>query len=89
MVNYKVILDKNAEKDKLKIANIPALKRKADEIINLLRNDPFTTPPSYEKLQGDLKGAYSRRLNIQHRIVYQVYENEKVVKIIIMWTHYE
>ncbi len=89
MVNYKVILDKNAEKDKLKIANIPALKRKADEIINLLRNDPFTTPPSYEKLQGDLKGAYSRRLNIQHRIVYQVYENEKVVKIIRMWTHYE
>lgn len=89
MVNYKIVLTKQAEKDKAKVANIPALKKNAQEILNLLINDPFATPPIYEQLQGELKGVFSRRLNRQHRIVYQVFEEEKIVKIIRMWTHYE
>ena len=89
MVNYKIVLTKQAEKDKEKVANVPALKKNAQEIITLLMNNPYTTPPIYEQLQGDLKGAYSRRLNRQHRIVYQVFEEEKIVKILRMWTHYE
>lgn len=89
MVNYKIVLTKQAEKDKEKLANIPALKKNAQEIIKLLMNNPFTTPPTYEQLQGDLKGTYSRRLNRQHRIIYQVFEQDKIVKIIRMWTHCE
>ncbi|MGD8845076.1 MAG: Txe/YoeB family addiction module toxin, partial [Desulfobacteraceae bacterium] len=65
------------------------LKSKAEAIIQILRENPYQVPPSYEKLVGDLEGAYSRRVNIQHRIVYQILEDEKTVKVIRMWTHYE
>lgn len=65
------------------------LKAKAEQLIEILRDNPYQTPPSFEKLVGDLSGAYSRRINIQHRLVYQVIDGEKVVKIIRMWTHYE
>ena len=58
-------------------------------LLDILKEDPFQSPPSYEKLVGDLTGAYSRRINIQHRLVYQIYEEEKIVKVIRMWTHYE
>ena len=87
MVNYKIIYAKQAQKDAKKIAR-SNLKEKALELINLLKEDPFRRPPEYEALVGDLSGAYSRRINIQHRLVYQVYEEEKVVKILRMWTHY-
>lgn len=89
MVKYKILITKQGIKDKEKIANIPALKNKAQNIIELLQNDPFITPPFYEALIGELKGAYSRRLNKQHRIIYKVDEENKIVTIIRMWTHYE
>ena len=62
---------------------------KARELLDLIRADPFSDPPPFEALVGDLKGAYSRRINLQHRLVYQVYEDEKVIKVIRFWTHYE
>jgi len=65
------------------------LKAKAEELLDILQENPFKSPPPYHKLVGDLVGAYSRRINIQHRLVYQVLEEEKVVKVIRMWTHYE
>mgnify|MGYP003585573734 CR=1 FL=1 len=79
---------KQAQKDakKLKAAG---LKGKAEFLLEILKIDPFQTPPPYEKLVGDLAGAYSRRINIQHRLVYQVIEEEHVVKILRLWTHYE
>jgi toxin YoeB len=85
---YSIVYDKKAIKDipKLKAAK---LDTKALALINLIRENPFQTPPPYEKLQGDLQGAFSRRINIQHRLVYQVIEEQHVVKIISMWTHYE
>ena len=84
----KVVFTKQAQKDakKLKAAG---LKPKAEKLIALLRQNPYETPPRYEKLIGDLSGAYSRRINIQHRLVYQILEDEKTVKVIRMWTHYE
>jgi Txe/YoeB family toxin of toxin-antitoxin system len=87
-VSWKVVFTKQAQKDAKKISS-SGLKSKAEEIIEILRNDPYQTPPPYEKLIGDLSGACSRRLNIQHRIVYQIYNDEKIVKVIRMWTHYE
>jgi Txe/YoeB family toxin of toxin-antitoxin system len=84
---YKIYYTKQALKDIKKIKNTP-LEKKAKEIIALLQEDPFTTPPSYEKLLGDLSGAYSRRINIQHRIVYEVFEELQSVKILRMWSHY-
>ncbi len=88
MVKWKLIYTKQALKDakKLKAAE---LDRKAKELLKILEQNPFQAEPPYEKLIGDLQGAYSRRINIQHRLVYQVLENEKVVKIIRMYTHYE
>ena len=88
MVGYRIFYDKKALKDipKLKAAH---LDRKAQALIGLMKENPYQNPPSYEKLTGDLNGLYSRRINIQHRLVYQVYEDEKAVKIISMWTHYE
>ena len=79
---------KQALKDakKLKAAG---LWRKAEELLETLKANPFQNPPTYEKLLGDLAGAYSRRINIRHRLVYQVYETERIVKILRMWTHYE
>lgn len=87
--NYRLVITKEAQKDKEKVSRVPALRKRAEELLAILRTDPFQTPPPYEKLQWDLKGSYSRRLNRQHRLVYTVDEERKVVKITAMWTHYE
>ncbi len=87
--NYKILILKSAEKDKDKISSIPALKTKTERLIAILENDPYQNPPSYEKLIGNFKGLYSRRINRQHRLVYRVVEEEKTVIIVSMWTHYE
>ena len=88
MVNYRVVFTKQAQKDAKKLS-ASGLKTKAKQLIEILRDNPYRTPPFYEKLVGDLAGAYSRRINIQHRLVYEVIEDKKIVKIIRMWTHYE
>ena len=85
---FKLLYTKQAKKDAKKLCE-SNLKKKAQEILKIIEEDPFQDYPPYEKLIGDLTGAFSRRINIQHRIVYQVYEEEKVVKVIRMWTHYE
>ena len=85
---YKIVYSSQAMKDAKKI-NTHGLRGNAGKLINILRNNPYKNPPPYEKLLGDLLGSYSRRINIQHRLIYQVYESEKIVKIIRMWTHYE
>ena len=87
-MTWRVVFTKQAQKDakKLKAAG---LKPKAEKLIALLHQNPYETPPRYEKLIGDLSSAYSRRINIQHRLVYQILEDEKTVKVIRMWTHYE
>jgi len=87
-VTWQLVYTKQAQKDAKRLASA-GLKPKAQELLEILKNNPFPNPPPYEKLVGDLLGAYSRRLNIQHRIVYQVYERERIVKIIRLWTHYE
>ncbi|MBL4774685.1 MAG: Txe/YoeB family addiction module toxin [Mariprofundus sp.] len=87
-MNWKLLYTKKAQKDAKKLAQ-SGLKKKAATLLALLEQDPYSNPPPYEKLVGDLAGAYSRRINIQHRIVYQVYDHEKVVKVVRMWTHYE
>ncbi|MEG0339495.1 MAG: Txe/YoeB family addiction module toxin [Oscillospiraceae bacterium] len=85
---YKIVFTKTAVKDieKLKAAR---LNEKAKRLLDIIRQDPYTNPPPCEKLLGDLKGAYSRRLNLQHRLIYEVFEEDKTIKIIRMWTHYE
>lgn len=85
---YKIVYTKTAAKDipKLKGAH---LDEKAKALIEILRSDPYQMPPPYEKLVGDLNGAYSRRINLQHRLVYEVYEVEQTIKILSLWTHYE
>lgn len=88
MVRWKLVYTKHAQKDAKKNAN-SGLKEKAQMLLNLLEKDPFAVPPRFEKLTGDLTGAYLRRINIQHRLIYQVYEKEKIVKVIRMWSHYE
>ena len=88
MVSWKIVYTKQAQKDAKKITQ-SGLKNKAQILLDILKEDPLQNPPSYEKLVGDLAGAYSRRINIQHRLVYQLYEKEKIVKVIRMWTHYE
>ena len=85
---YKLLYTKQAKKDAKKLSE-SNLKKKAQEILKIIEEDPFQDYPPYEKLIGDLTGTFSRRINIQHRIVYQVFEVEKVVKVIRMWTHYE
>jgi len=85
---YEIIYSSQAQKDAKK-ANEKGLKDNIQKIINILENNPYQNPPPYEKLIGDLTGSYSRRINIQHRLIYQIYKNEKIVKIIKMWTHYE
>lgn len=85
---WKVVFTKQAQKDAKKLS-AAGLKSKAEEIIDILKTNPYQTPPFYQKLVGDLSGAYSRRLNIQHRIVYQIINDDKVVKVLRMWTHYE
>ena len=79
---------KQAQKDAKKVAS-SGLKPKAQELLEIIRKDPFANPPPFEKLIGDLSGAYSRRINIQHRLVYQVLKKERVVKVLRLWTHYE
>ena len=88
MVNWKLVYTKQAQKDAKKIA-ATNLKGKVTELLAIIQVNPFQNPPPYEKLVGDLAGAYSRRINIQHRLVYQVIESEQILKIIRMWTHYE
>lgn len=87
-MSWQVVFTRQATKDARKLA-IAGLRPKAEQLIELLRADPFQTPPQFEKPVGDLAGAYARRINIQHRLVYQVLEEERVVKVIRMWTHYE
>ena len=88
MVAWRLFYTKQAQKDAKKLS-AAGLRRKAEALLEVLSKNPFHTPPPYEKLIGDLSGAYSRRINIQHRLVYQVLEDIKAVKIIRMWTHYE
>ena len=88
MVSWKLVYTSHAQKDAKKIA-ASGLKEKTQSLLDILANNPFQNPPPYEKLVGDLMGAYSRRINIRHRLVYQVLETEKVVKVLRMWTHYE
>lgn len=85
---WKVVYTKQAQKEAKKLAS-SGLKPKAQHLLQVIQQNPYQTPPRYEKLVGDLDGAYSRRINIQHRIVYQVLEDEHVVKILRLWTHYE
>ena len=87
MSNYKLVYTKQANKDAKKTAS-SGLKSKVEELLEILREDPFQQYPPFEKLVGELEGAYSRRINIQYRLVYQVYRDKKVVKVIRMWTHY-
>jgi len=87
-VNWRVVFTAHARRDAKKLAS-SGLKSRAQEFLDLLADDPYRTPPRYEKLLGDLTGAFSRRINIQHRLVYQVFDNERVVKVIRMWSHYE
>lgn len=85
---WRLVFTKQAQKDARKLS-AAHLKDKAEELLEILGEDPFQNPPRFEKLVGDLAGAYSRRINIQHRLVYQILEDERVVKILRMWTHYE
>lgn len=88
MSTYKLVYTKQAKKDTRKVAS-SGLKSKVEELPEILREDPFQEYPPYKKLVGELQGAYSRRINIQHRLVYQVYEDKRIVKVIRMWTHYD
>lgn len=88
MVTWAVVFARQALKDARKLA-ASGLKPRAQELLTVLANDPFQNPPPFEKLVGDLAGAYSRRINIQHRIVYEVFSEEKTVRVLRMWTHYE
>jgi toxin YoeB len=87
-VTWKVVYTKQAQKDAKKLTS-SGLKSKAEVLIDILKEDPYQSPPSFEKLIGDLFGAYSRRINIQHRLVYQVSESEKIVKVLRLWSHYK
>ena len=88
MSTWKIVYTKQAQKDAKKIASA-GLKNKVMTLLEIIKVTPFKNPPVYEKLVGDLTGAYSRRITIQHRLIYQVYSKEKTIKIIRMWTHYE
>ena len=87
-MSWSVVYAKHAVKDAKKLA-ASGLKAKAQQLLAILENDPFQNPPPYEKLIGDLAGAYSRRINIQHRVVYEVFPKEKTVRVLRMWSHYE
>ena len=88
MVNWKLVYTKQSQKDARKLA-ASNLKDKTQSLLDIIQINPFQNPPPYEKLVGDLEGAYSRRINIQHRLVYEVIESENTVKVLRMWTHYE
>ena len=85
-MTWAVVFTKQAQKDAQKLAT---LKAKAQELLTVIKDNPFQNPPPYEKLVGDLSGAYSRRINIQHRLVYEVLPEQQVVKVLRMWSHYE
>ena len=85
---WEIVFAKHAMKDAKRLA-ASGLKSKAQELLDVLASDPFQNPPPFEKLVGDLAGAYSRRVNIQHRIVYEVFAKQKIVRVLRMWTHYE
>ncbi len=87
-MSWQVVFTKQAQKDARRLS-AAGLRPKAEKLIEILRTNPFQNPPSYEKLLGDLSGAFSRRINIHHRLIYQVVEKERIVKVIRMWTHYE
>lgn len=87
-MSWKLVFTRQARKDAKKLS-AAGLREKAENLLNILKKDPFRSPPAYERLVGDLAGASSRRINIQHRLVYQVLEDVKTVKVIRMWTHYE
>ena len=89
-MSWRVLFTRQAQKDARKLASAsPALKAKAELLISLLKDDPYQQPPPYEALVGDLKGACSRRINIQHRLVYQVLDQDRIVKVLRLWSHYE
>lgn len=88
MVSWRLVYTKQAQKDAKKLA-AAGLRPKAETLLEILKKNPFQSPPSLERLVGDLEGAYSRRINIQHRLVYQVLKRYKTVKVIRMWTHYD
>jgi toxin YoeB len=88
LVSLELVFTKQAQKDAKKLSSA-GLKSQAQKLLDILKENPYQIPPPYEKLVGDLQGAYSRRINIQHRLVYQVYNDEKTVKVIRLWTHYE
>ncbi|MBK1641447.1 Txe/YoeB family addiction module toxin [Chromatium okenii] len=87
-MSWQVVFSKHAVKDAKKLA-AAGLKPKAQALLAVLASDPFQNPPSYEKLVGDLAGAYSRRINIQHRLIYEIFTTEHVVRVLRMWSHYE
>ena len=87
-MSWRLVYTKAAQKDAMRLASA-GLKPRAQRLLELIAEDPFGSPPPFEKLVGDLAGAYSRRINIQHRLVYQVLEKERVVKVLRMWSHYE
>ena len=87
-MSWKLVFSRHALKDAKKLASA-GLKPKAEELLSVLAQDPFQNPPPYENLVGDLAGAYSRRINIQHRLVYEVFADERTVRVLRMWTHYE
>lgn len=89
MTKYRILMTRQAEKDRDKIKSAKSLRKNVEGLIELLQMNPFQTPPFYEKLVGDMDGLFSRRINRQHRLVYQVREEENVVVILRMWTHYE
>ena len=87
-MSYQLVFTKQAQKDAKKLAS-SGLRTKAESLLDILQANPFQSPPPYEKLIGDLSGVFSRRINIQHRLVYQVLKKEKAIKILRMWSHYE
>ena len=87
-MTWEIVYTNQVQKDAKKLAS-SGLKNKARKLLDIIRKDPYQNPPPYERLVGDLSGAYSRRINIQHRLVYQIYEEERTIKVIRLWTHYE
>ena len=87
-MSWQIVYAKQAQKDAKKLA-ASGLKPKAEELLQIIRVNPYQNPPSFEKLVGDLDGAYSRRINIQHRLVYEIFVEERIVRVLRMWTHYE
>jgi toxin YoeB len=88
LVSWRLVFTKQAQKDAKKIAQ-SGLKAQASKLLDIIRRNPYQNPPAYEKLVGDLTGAFSRRINIQHRLIYQIFDDIKTIKVIRMWTHYE